>query len=1065
MDDILEFLPIYPDINDESFNQQIYNKKEFFDNKLESYEKLPDKKGTLLKNQIIISYFFSSYTLYDQLLLYHSMGSGKTCTSIACIEKIKNENSTFKGAIIFAKGKLLLSNYKRELLYKCTKGQYINRKSKNKLSTALVKDYYSFKTFQTFSNFIKNKTNEFIINEYSKYIIVIDEVHNIRQDDDKTLYKQFHRFLHLIQNSKILLMSGTPIKDKIDEIADVMNLILPMHKQIPVKEKFLSRYFDEIDNFDNDILYKLKDDKNLVNELKSKFRGRVSYLQSIKSSVKKEFVGESNYKSLKNIIVVPTIMSDHQTKGYTKAHKTETVQEGEIENENEIPPPPQEIPPEDEMPELVPDSDEEKYTDGANKDSFDINSTRASIFVFPDESYGIIGFKKYISGDSIKNYKLTSKFVEFLRKKETPEESDEETLLKNIGKCSSKYEHVIKKILKSVRDPINKKCMFLYNNTVKGGGVILFSLLLKLFNFKQANLSSDKSKGLRFILITTENAKDSKYIIDNIFNDKKNVHGDYISLIIGSRIVSEGFSFNHIQEEYIITPYWNYSEIDQAIARGLRFGSHNALIENFREKNLDITPTVKVYQYISVPNNDKIDSVDIKHYKKSEIKDINSKMIERIIKESAFDCALNKNRNLVVGYDNQRECEYQSCTYECDNVLNVIPSKLEYSTDKIYYLNNEENKKFKNQIFEIFKKQFYITFSEINKFENADYIFLFLKEIIDNKETVYNKYGIPCFLYEDNNIFYISDNANISNNFLSAYYTEMPNIYKKPPNIITKSLEESSSSSEATIIKLFKETDAEIVQNLIISLKPNIVQTILEEIISSGQNHGIIFEFLKTFCLETEKGLISWIMYDIKKKNNNDLKFFNYETSIWSNCGKTEIDIFDNYINEIRDNEYKYFGFYVVDKEINKKWKFFLVDDSQNIKNKKKKVKEPKTKAKKKEIVNDDDVIDKRTLNTGKSCRSYNKLLLSEIIINVFKILPNEDDNEWKKLNTDVDELIKKYSKIKVLDKFFKENNSDEDKIKQMIYWYSLHSSDELCSYISKFLTDVGLTRYFFSSS
>ena len=51
------------------------------------------------------------------------------------------------------------------------------------------------------------------------------------------------------------------------------------------------------------------------------------------------------------------------------------------------------------------------------------------------------------------------------------------------------------------------------------------------------------------------------------------------------------------------------------------------------------------------------------------------------------------------------------------------------------------------------------------------------------------------------------------------------------------------------------------------------------------------------------------------------------------------------------------------------------------------------------------------------------------------------------------------------LNKFFKENDSDEDKIKQMIYWYSLHSSDELCSYISKFLTDVGLTRYFFSSS
>ena len=1057
MNDILEFLPIYPDINDDSFNQQIYNKKELYDYKLESYEELPDKKGTLLKNQIIISYFFSSYTLYDQLLLYHSMGSGKTCTSIACIEKIRTENSTFKGAIIFAKGKLLLSNYKRELLYKCTKGQYINKKSKNKLSTVLVKDYYSFKTFQTFSNFIKNKSDEFIIKEYSKYIIVIDEVHNIRQDEDKTLYKHFHRFLHLIQNSKILLMSGTPIKDKIDEIADVMNLILPVRKQFLTKEKFLNKYFDETENFDNDILYKLKDDKKLVNELKSKFQGRVSYLQSIKSSVKKEFVGESNYKTLKNIIVVPTIMSDHQMKGYMNAYKTEIIQEGD----DEIP----EIPEEDKMPELVSDSENEILEDGAIKDSFDINSTRASIFVFPDESYGIEGFKTYISGDSIKNYKLTPSFIAFLRKKEN-EESDEETLLKNIGKCSSKYEHVIKNILKSVRDTVNKKCMFLYNNTVKGGGVILFSLLLKLFNFKQANLSSGKTIGLRYILITTENAKDSKYIIDNIFNDKKNVHGDYISLIIGSRIVSEGFSFNHIQEEYIITPYWNYSEIDQAIARGLRFGSHNILIQDFKDKELDITPSVKIYQYVSIPNNDKIESVDIKHYKKSEIKDVNSKMIERIIKESAFDCSLNKKRNIVVGYDNQRECEYQNCEYECDNVLNVIPLKLDYSTDKIYYLNDEENKKFKNKIFDIFKTRFYITLLEINRYENSDYIFLFLKEIIDNKEIIYNKYGIPCFLYEDNNIFYISDNANISNNFFSSYYTEIPSIYKKPYNIITQYLKESSNFSEAMIVKLFEETDSYKIKNIIISLNPNIVQLILEQIIINGQNKGIIFDFLSKFTLQTVDGLISWILYDIKKKNSNDLKFFNYKTSLWSNCGQKEIDIFDNYVNEIRDNEYKYFGFYVVDKETNKNlWKFFLVDDTQNIKTKKEKiVKEPKTKIKKKKVVAEADNIDKRTINTGKSCKSYNKLLLSEIIINIFKIEPDENDDNWKKLDKKIEELIKEYSKIKVLEKFFKENH-DENKIKQLIYWYTNHSSEELCSHISRFLDNIGLIRYFFSSS
>ena len=106
-----------------------------------------------MKHQLFISYFFSSHTLYDQLLLYHSMGSGKTCTSIACIEKIRTENS-FKGAIIFAKGNLLLKNYQKELLSdKCLV---------NPLNKSLIKQYYNFKTFQTFVNLNNEKPDEFL---------------------------------------------------------------------------------------------------------------------------------------------------------------------------------------------------------------------------------------------------------------------------------------------------------------------------------------------------------------------------------------------------------------------------------------------------------------------------------------------------------------------------------------------------------------------------------------------------------------------------------------------------------------------------------------------------------------------------------------------------------------------------------------------------------------------------------------------------------------------------------------------------------------------------------------
>jgi superfamily II DNA or RNA helicase len=1038
MDDITEFLPIYPDINDKTFNQQIYNKKELYD----IYNNT--EKTKFMKHQLFISYFFSSYTLYDQLLLYHSMGSGKTCTSIASIEKIRTENSSFRGAIIFAKGNLLLKNYQKELLSdKCLV---------NPLNKPSIKQYYQFKTFQTFVNLNNEKPDDYLVRQYSNYIIVIDEIHNIRQDDEKTLYKFFHRFLHVIKNCKILLMSGTPIKDKIDEIADIMNLILPKNEQLPTKDEFLSKYFDVNETtVDNDIRYILK--KNKINELKSKFRGRVSYLQATQSlDVKKEFIGEL-YGPLKNIIVFPTRMSEHQTNGYTNAlsDTNKPDEEEEVIEEDVI----------EEDESLLPQSNvfEDIENDGANKDSYDVNSTSASIFVFPDKSYGMKGFNKYIVTETNirnkNNYNINSELRRFLTEnKDKSDDEYKETLLKNIGKCSSKYEHAIRNILESTKESENKKCIFVYGNQVTGGGVILFSLLLELFDFKNANKDAnilryikkkdnDKNKdrlttvktGKRYILTTTKNAKDSQKIINDVFNHKDNVHGDYINIIIGSRVISEGFSFNHIQEEYIITPYWNYSEIDQAIARGLRTKSHDALIKNLKDNNSGIIPTLDIYQYVSIPNKNNLPSIDVNHYKKSEIKDINSKMIERIIKESAFDCAFNK--KIIFGYDNMRECEYQDCEYECDDVLNIIPKDLDYSTDKIFYLNKGSvNNNLKNKVIDIFKTRFSITFSEINTIfqdDNSEYIFLFLKEIVDNKETIYNKYGIPCFLYEDNNTFYISDNANISNNVLSVYYTENPNIYEKPQNIITKELTRlnTTSSTEQTIIKLFKETDPNSIVKLIISLNPNIVQKILEQIIIHNKTSSLIYDFLENFTLKTENGIISWVLYDYKKnkknkKNNNDLRFFNYETSEWTDCEKKEIDIFEEYIDEIIDNEYKYYGYYVVDKEVNKTnnfWNFFIVNNTETIRNKKTKKeaeprKPPKTKPRKKLEAIIVTAEDNRTVKTGLNCNSYKINQLIEIITDVFKAQPP-----------------------------------------------ARRKREELCSFISEFLDNKGLTRRFFTSS
>jgi hypothetical protein len=99
----------------------------------------------------------------------------------------------------------------------------------------------------------------------------------------------------------------------------------------------------------------------------------------------------------------------------------------------------------------------------------------------------------------------------------------------------------------------------------------------------------------------------------NRFNQPDNMTGKIINVIIGSRKISEGFTFKNVQIIDIHTPWFNYSETSQVIARGHRLGSHKDLVE----QGLD--PQVAIYQRVSIPNNG-VASIDFTMYKMSEHK-------------------------------------------------------------------------------------------------------------------------------------------------------------------------------------------------------------------------------------------------------------------------------------------------------------------------------------------------------------------------------------------------------------------------------------------------------------
>ena len=163
------------------------------------------------------------------------MGTGKTCTSIAAIEQLRYEkNSHIKGALIFAKGGRLLKNFIQELLFTCTDGRYIpdnfdmlTELERVRRVKKITSEFYNFFTFEKFAKILTKLSDKEIISRFSNRVIVLDEVHNIREKIDKQndnknnnmfkrdsfdVYKQFHRMFHLIKYSKILLMSGTVMK-------------------------------------------------------------------------------------------------------------------------------------------------------------------------------------------------------------------------------------------------------------------------------------------------------------------------------------------------------------------------------------------------------------------------------------------------------------------------------------------------------------------------------------------------------------------------------------------------------------------------------------------------------------------------------------------------------------------------------------------------------------------------------------------------------------------------------------------------------------------------------------
>lgn len=768
--------------------------------------------------------------------LVNNVYTHNTCSSIAISEKLHEANKVRK-TLVLTRGGALEKQYVEQLVNVCTipANKYkdplhdkLNEETQMRRSKKMFKKYYEFDSYIKFVKRLQKIRKQSASDEeyteklnliFDGYLFIIDEAHNIRPnfDDKFDVYKEIHKLFHSVEARRVLLLSGTPIKDKVYEISYIMNLLLPMDMQLPLGKEFIQKYVDTTTK---------QFKKESVNELRKYFTGKISFFRANFESIQQIEMGKPMGK-LKHLKVDPSYMSNIQTTIYMKAL-------------------------------------EQDVTIGHNKKGKGIfsNSRQASLCV---DKHGNWGNKINIESivDDIKHAKNSS------------------AKLKIIEIYSCKYAEILSSVINNTNQNI-----FIYNTFVKGSGIHVFKRFLEQFGYTRS-VGKEYTPGLRYAVITNELSNPARTMnILKLFNSDKNKNGEYIQVIVGSKVANEGLTMKNVRQVHIVAPYWNFTDIEQAIARTIRMNSHKALIDNNELANVGIHLHSAIpkdgtqldvdvdddwdfddleedlasdsdsdkdsisslndsddsddddgddakhgdddhgdtkhnqHQISYIPLQlenigkdlkDNFSSIDLYMYYTSEQKDVQNKTIERQMKEMSFDCLLNLENNTVQnGVDGSRACDYTSCVLQCNNQSDLSKLKnvkIEFDSYNILY-DYEYKTKIIKCLNSIFQNKKHTTLKEVMDF-CKDSLFTeiqlkyTLSDMVVNAIPIKDKYSMQYFIQynSDDDIRLV-----YSFNKEDTYY-ENVNWMQIQDNSISNFMRKFTLNKDITIVNKIAQSD------------------------------------------------------------------------------------------------------------------------------------------------------------------------------------------------------------------------------------------------------------------
>lgn len=525
----------YPHIDDPDFQFLIARRLEF--------KNLVNSDG-LYPHQEFVRRFLSPYTPYDSLIMYHSLGSGK---SIACIAvAVDHYLHDGKKCIIVTKGNSGTNNFEKQIQMYCDMS---SRKDEWNISIFVMRHYISL------SNQIGNMSDDDVAKAFSDSIIVLDEVHNVRylrNANEHSVYGSIIRLLKLCTNVKVIIATATPMTDSPEQINSLLGIC--NHSRDPAN--------------------------------KLSMNGIVSYNSTICDKPESSHIGTEDF--VPGVRVYPSDMVGHQKNAY--------------DEENGVQPP----------------------------DDIYRKLTHISLFCFEDGTYGkdVTDFKmtrtrmkNTITSMSTKHtreikyvkYNIVPQFAHML-------------VGKNLRNSSCKYSKVIELI------SVSKGNIFIFLEEVKGSGLLLLASILEQHGYElyigEDLKNMSKKKRYTMCVGSSEICPNNADRLDG-FNSDVNKNGEYVHILLGSKVIGESITLKNVRSFYCLTPHWNDSTVDQAIGRVVRNGSHSMLDEE--QRNVDI------YILVSIFPDDPRSSVDIKKLTKCKEKEKDIRLVELQMIDLAVD--------------------------------------------------------------------------------------------------------------------------------------------------------------------------------------------------------------------------------------------------------------------------------------------------------------------------------------------------------------------------------------------------------------------------------------------